>query len=122
MTLASLATALAGIGAAVMAVLALLFWRDPAQAMRLTTHRAEALPQVMVDRYAAFGVLAVGAALSGDPVVIAWLFSAFALMGFADAWIYARAGYAFAKHLAAGVAALVVVAVALAGRAGEGNL
>jgi hypothetical protein len=44
--------------------------------------------------------------------VIALLFAAFAYMAFHDAWIYARAGQAVAKHIGAGVAALIVVVVA----------
>ena len=56
--------------------------------------------------------------------VIAGLFAVFAFMGFADAWIYARDGFPFSKHLGAGLAALAVVAAALAAIifSGEGSV
>lgn len=113
MTLAGLAIALSGAGVLVTAVLAVLFLRDPVAGMAATTHRPEQLPQVMADRYVAMLILALGATVHGDPAVIAVLFAAFAYMAFHDAWIYARAGFAVARHLGAGIAALIVVAVAV---------
>lgn len=113
MTLADTAVALSGVGILVTGVLALLFLRDPVAGMAQTTHRLEKLPEVMADRYVALCMLTIGATFYGDLNVIAFLFASFALMGFADAWIYARGGFPFAKHLAAGVLATVVVAIAL---------
>ena len=113
MTLEGAAIALSGMGILVTGVLALLFLRDPVAGMAQTTHRLEKLPEVMADRYIALMILTIGATLYGDMKVIAVLFASFAFMGFADAWIYARGGFSFAKHLAAGVAASIVVVVAL---------
>ena len=113
MTLAGLAIALSGVGILVTGALALAFLRDPVAGLEQTTHRAEKLPEVMTDRYIAFTILALGATVYGDLKVIALLFASFAFMGFADAWIYARGQFPFAKHLLAGVAATVVVVVAL---------
>ncbi len=109
---------LAWAGVIVTGWLALLFVLDPAQGMRHTTHRLDQLPRVMADRYIAMAFLAVGAAWKGDPAVIAWLFAAFAFMGLADAVIYARAGQPMGRHLAAGLAAAVVAAIAAWAAAG----
>jgi len=113
MTFVHLAIALSGVGIAVTGWLSLVFLRDPVVGMAQTTHRAAQLPQVMTDRYIAFTGLALAATLYGDLKVIAALFAAFSFMGFADAWIYARAGHPAVKHIGAGVAAAVVVMVAL---------
>ena len=113
MSLAQLAITLSGVGVLVTGALAFLFLRDPVQGMALTTHRAEKLPEVMADRYIALCVLALAATLYGDMKVIAVLFGTFAFMGFADAWIYGRGGFPIAKHMAAGILALIVMSVAL---------
>lgn len=113
MTLAAVAIALSGVGIVVTGALAFLFLRDPVAGMAQTTHRLEKLPEVMADRYIALAMLALGATLYGDLKVIAALFTSFAFMGFADAWIYARGGFPIAKHVGAGIAALIVVVVAL---------
>jgi hypothetical protein len=112
MTLAQTVTTCAGIGALIPAYIGLLFWRDPQRAMVQATHRSDQLPMVMVDRYAAFALFAAAAALSGSMPVIAVTFAILAVPGLCDAVIYARAGYPFAKHLAAGVAALFVAVLA----------
>ncbi len=111
--LGSLAILLCLIGAGATGLLAVMFARNPQAALDQTTHRLDQLPQVMADRYVAMTLLALGAAVYGDPRVIAYLFATFSLMGFVDAIIYARAGHAITKHFAAGAAALVVTLVAL---------
>ena len=113
MTLEGAAITLSGVGILVTGALALVFLRDPIAGLTHTTHRMEKLPEVMTDRYIAFTMLTVGATLYGDLNVIAVLFTTFAFMGFADAWIYARGGFAYGKHLAAGIAASIVVIVAV---------
>jgi len=118
-SLATLAILGSALGILVTGALAALFLRDPVRGMAAVNHRAEQLPQVMADRYIAFAVLAVGATVYADLKVIAVLFAVFAFMGLADAVIYARAGYAWMKHFAAGVAAAAVAAVALAALFGE---
>jgi len=112
MTLAGLAILLSGVGIVVTGALAVLFVRDPVAGMAQTTHRSESLPQVMTDRYIAFTALAAGATFYGDLRVIAFLFAVFAYMGFADAWIYVRQGHPAARHIGAGIAALLVAGVA----------
>jgi len=112
MSIELLAILLAGGGVVVTGLLALLFLRDPAKGLQQTTHHLEDLPKVMADRYVFMTFLALGAVIYGDMAVIAWLFSGFAFMGYADALIYARAGKPISKHLIAGVAATIVVIVA----------
>lgn len=113
MTLAGIAIALSGAGVLVTGALSLLFLRDPIAGLTQTSHRAEKLPEVMTDRYIAMTMLALGATLYADMKVIAVLFASFAFMGFADAWIYARGGFPYAKHVGAGIAASIVVIAAL---------
>ena len=112
LTLAAYGTATIGVLAS--ARLALAFLRDPEQGLVMTTHRAEALPQVMADRYVAFAALALFAVLYRDLAVIAALFAAFAYMAFHDAFLYARAGHSSLKHLVAGGAAILVAVLSLA--------
>jgi hypothetical protein len=112
--LGSLSISLSAVGVVITALLALAFLRDPQRGLVQTTHRLELLPLVMADRYVAFTLLALAATLYGDFAVIAGLFSVFAFMGFADAWIYARAGHPFTKHLFAGLAASLVAVIGLA--------
>jgi len=119
MTLAQLAIVLSGAGVLVTGLLAVIFWRDPVKGLEQTAHRADKLPQVMTDRYIAMLMLAIGATLYRDMLVIAMLFASFAYMGFADAWIYARSGNPYKKHVGAGIAASFVMIVALAAK-GQG--
>lgn len=100
------------IGGLVPLWLAYDFWRDPEGAMKRATHRWQDLPTVMVGRYLAFGALAIGAALHGDPKVILYLFSVFSAVSFFDAGIYWRAGHPFGPHLAAGLACWIVIVLA----------
>ena len=105
---------LAGIGALIPAYLAAVFALAPTRALAQATHRLEQLPCVMVNRYAAFALFALAAALSGDMTVIAIAFAILAVPGFGDTLIYARAGHPFVKHLSAGLAALFVSLLAFA--------
>lgn len=105
---------LALIGAMIPAYIGLLFALDPVKALPQATHRIELLPLVMVDRYAAFALFALAAALSGEMAIIAVTFAILAVPGLGDAFLYARAGHSYRKHLAAGLAALLVSALALA--------
>lgn len=119
-SLPTLALTLSGVGVAVTGTLAALFVRNPAQGMQQTTHHAEQLPQVMTGRYVALTLLALGATIHANMAVIAYLFAVFAFLGFVDAFIYARAHRPMAKHLIAGIAALIVAAVALAAHLNTG--
>lgn len=105
---------LASIGALIPAYLAAVFALVPAdRALAQATHRLDALPRVMVNRYATFALFAAAAALSGDMTVIAATFAILAVPGLGDTLIYARAGHSYVKHLAAGLGALSVSALAL---------
>ena len=106
-------TTLAVIGGLILAYLGALFALAPDRALPQATHRRELLPQVMVDRYAAFALFALAAAVSGDMRIVAVTFAILAVPGLGDAVIYARAGHSFHKHLAAGIGALIVSALAL---------
>lgn len=121
MTLATLAIILSGAGILVTGLLAVVFLRDPVTGMAQVTHRAEQLPEVMTDRYIAFTGLTIFATLYGDMKVIAAWFAALGFMAFADAFIYQRAGFPIAKHMAAGVAAALVMIVALLALRAEGG-
>ena len=112
-TLSTVALAGSSLGVAVTASLAALFIRDPVRGMVQTTHHPDQLPQVMTGRYVALTALALGATLYGNMVVIAFLFAVFAFLGFADAFIYSRAGRPALKHVIAGITAMSVMAVAI---------
>jgi len=110
----SLVTTCAYIGALTGAYLAAVFAFAPDRALAQATHRLDALPKVMINRYLAFALFALAAALSGDMAVIGICFVILAVPGLGDTLIYARAGHPFAKHLAAGLGALFVSALAFA--------
>jgi hypothetical protein len=110
----SVVITLALIGAMIPAYIGLLFALSPAKALPQATHRLELLPLVMADRYAAFALFALAAALSGRMTVVAVTFAILAVPGLGDAVIYARAGHSYRKHLAAGLGALLVSVLALA--------
>jgi hypothetical protein len=80
---------LAWLAVAITCGIALACVPDPVVGMRRLTHRLEQLPQVMLGRYIAFA-------------------------GFVDSFIYARLGKPYVKHLCAGLAASVMLAVVLA--------
>lgn len=105
---------LAGIGALIPAYLAAVFAFAPGRAFEQSTHRPELLPNVMVNRYATFALFALAAALSGNMNIIAFVFAILAVPGLGDTLIYARAGHPYAKHLAAGLGALLVSGLAIA--------
>lgn len=106
-------TLLAWGGVLVTAAIFLAFLTDPARGMAQADHRLEQLPQVMTGRYAANAFLAVAAAIHGRPGPIAVLFAAFALMSFWDTWTYASRGLPYRPHALAGVASVLVAAVAV---------
>jgi hypothetical protein len=109
----TLTLVLSAIGVLVVGYLAFIFWRDPEDGLRQATHRRELLPLVLADRYTSMTVLALAATLYRDLNVIVVLFAVFSFMGYADAVIYFRKGHPMVKHLLSGIAATVVVVVAL---------
>jgi len=119
-SLALLTTICGGVTVLILGALSLAFWTDPDRGLAQTTHRLEALPLVMADRYAAFAVLALVFTIYGDLNVLIALFAVCAFMGFADGLIYARAGHPHMKHTISGVLSAVALAIAAAARLTQG--
>jgi hypothetical protein len=113
-----LSIGLAGAGGLVLGVLGLICLRDPAAGLRLATHRAEALPTVMGNRYLALAGLVALAMLHGDLSVLAALFAVLGLMGLHDASIYARAGHGWWRHATSGCLSLGIAGLAWFAHAG----
>jgi hypothetical protein len=111
--LGSVVNILAGLSTLVMAAIGLSFWVRPSEALKETGHQAKALPAVMGGRYLAMGLIGGGAIAYGVPVVIAYVFFVFGLMGAVDALIYARRGVPHIRHTLAGVAGFAVAVLAL---------
>ena len=97
--------------------MALLFWRDPQNGLKQTTHRLENLPLVLANRYTAFAILAAAILISGDLTLLAVFFGVSALMGLADGWSYARSNLPHIKHTASGLLAVVALGITLIARA-----
>lgn len=90
-----------------------LFALNPKRGMELATHRLEKLPLVMADRYVGTALLLLGVIWSGNMGLLAWFLGVVGVAGFIDAWIYARDGHRFGKHLFAGVLYVVGAACAM---------
>ncbi len=114
---ASFAIYLAMIGGLLPLLLGLVFAASPERGLAMTKHRAESLPRIMVGRYFFMAFIAFIVALNGDLKLIAAVFVGLAGVAFFDAMTYARAKTPIAPHLFAGIAALIVPAVALWGQA-----
>lgn len=114
---ANTAIYLAMIGGAVPLILGLIFAVSPDRGFAATKHRSEQLPRIMVGRYFFMAFIAAIVALRGDLQLIAAVFVGLAGVAFFDAMTYARAKTKVMPHLVAGIAALIVPAVALWGRA-----
>ena len=104
---------LLGVGAVLTGLLALAFYRDPAEGMAEATHRPEQLPLVMIDRYLAVTVIQIGLFFFGSLEMVAVFCIAGMIMGLGDGLIYARAGYPHMKHTSSGILALVALVVTL---------
>jgi hypothetical protein len=110
----ALALICGGLTVLLIGAMAWLFWTDPERGLRETTHRPEQLPRVMADRYTANAALAAAFTLYGDLRVLAVFFATCAFIGFADGWIYARAGHPHIKHTLSGILGVVALGVCLA--------
>jgi hypothetical protein len=119
-TLAVLSLIFAGIGGAFLLLLGYLFWAKPEFGLAQTGHHEENLLSVMADRYLAFALIGVFAAVYQDLNVVLVFFAACALMAFVDARIYARARQDTSKHLIAGALSVVAFAVTAVARMTEG--
>ena len=114
MDLTTVALAAAWLGVAINLYIVLVCVPDPARGMLRLSHIVEHLPKVMLGRYLAFLGFSTFLAVLGDLKVIAGWIVALAFMAFADTFIYWRQGKPFAPHLAAGAAAIVILAVVVA--------
>ncbi len=114
---ASVAIYLALITAGFLMVLGLLFTFAPARGLVVTKHRADQLPSIMAGRYFFMVLVALGVALTGTMQQLGFVFLGLAGVAFFDAAVYAQAKTATAPHLAAGIGALIVAAIALGGTA-----
>ncbi|NQY95657.1 MAG: hypothetical protein HRT82_00725 [Henriciella sp.] len=97
-------------------LLGTVFMLSPKQGFAMTKHRAENLPTIMAGRYFFMVLIAVGVALTGSLVQLAFVFLCLAGVAFFDAAVYARAKTKVAPHLAAGVGAVLVAFIALEGQ------
>lgn len=88
-----------------------LMAKSPATGLVRLTHRPEQLPQVMTGRYLTFVVLTAFVLFYGDIIVLMGLLVAFGVAAFADTYIYASRGYPYVKHLSAGVACVIGIAL-----------
>lgn len=113
---ANTAIYLAMIGGAVPLILGLIFAVSPDKGFAATKHREEQLPRIMVGRYFFMAFIAFVVALNGDLKLIAAVFVGLAGVAFFDALTYLRAGTPIMPHLLAGLAALLVPAVAIWGQ------
>lgn len=93
--------------------LAWAFAQGPERGFEMTTHRAEQLPFVMIDRYIAVGVIQIGLIFFGSLEMVAVFCVAGVIMGLGDSLIYARAGHPHRKHTSSGLLALVGLALTL---------
>ena len=101
-----------GAVAVVMLVRFIRCWiADPPAAMRMSTHHPDLFPQVMAGRYIFMVLVLLGAMATLNILFMAFVFAALAFLGFYDAAIYARAGRPHAKHLQAGIACVLAVAI-----------
>lgn len=113
MSLTTITLILAALGVVWTSVLAIVFLRDTDKGMDMTAHVTEDMPKVLRNHYVPFAVMAFGATLYGDLLVIAGLFAAFSYMGFADVYTYKKVGKPIAKHMSAGISGAIVVVFAL---------
>ena len=106
------------IAVALLGYMAVIFWRDPENGLKQTTHKVQNLPLVMANRYTAFAILGGAIVVSGDLTLLAVFFAVSAVMGLADGWNYARSNNPHIKHTASGIAALVGLIITLIASAG----
>jgi len=105
--------ALGGILSAIVLYLAALFQFAPERGLAFATHKVENLTAVMANRYFSMAALMVGSLFYGKPAVIAFVFAAIGFGPAHDAWIYARAGQPYKKHILPAVLSAFVVIGAL---------
>ncbi|HGG06377.1 MAG TPA: hypothetical protein ENK28_13045 [Aliiroseovarius sp.] len=88
--------------------LAWAFWSDSSRGLAFATHRTEALPRVMVNRYFVIFMFMGGAMVSRDPLWIAYAFLVNGIAPLWDALIYRHAGQPYHKHLVPAALSFIV--------------
>jgi len=109
------AVPLAMIGAVSLLVLGILFFFAPESGLKFTKHHAEDLPTIMASRYFFFAFVVVAVVWKGTPELLAAVFFGLAAVAFLDAATYGLRGKTMWPHISAGLAALVIPIIALAG-------
>ena len=104
---------LGGILSVIVIYLGVLFQFAPERGLAFATHRVENLTSVMVNRYFSMAAIMIGSLIYGKPEVIAFVFAATGFTPAHDAWIYARAGQPYKKHVLPAVLSAFVVIGAL---------
>ncbi len=90
-----------------------LFLIAPERGLKFSTHRAENLTSVMANRYFMMAAMMAGSLVYAKPEVIAFVFFVTGLTPVHDAWIYARNGQPFSKHIPPAVMSALMVIGAL---------
>lgn len=104
------------IGAIFLFVLGLLFLFAPTKGLEATKHHAEDLPTIMAGRYLFLTFAIAIICWKGSTELIGWLFAGLAGLAFFDAATYAARNKLVTPHVLAGLASLLVPAVAFGGR------
>ena len=105
--------ALGGLLCVVVFYLGVLFQFAPERGLAFATHRVENLTSVMANRYFSMAAIMTGSLVYGKSEVIAFTFAVTGLTPAHDAWIYARAGQPYKKHIVPAVFSTFVVIGAL---------
>ena len=111
----NVAIPMAIVGAAFLFVLGAMFLFAPEKGLAATKHHSEDLPTIMAGRYFFFVFAIAVVCWKGSTELVGWLFAGFAALSFFDAVTYAARKKAVLPHLMAGVASLLVPAVAFGG-------
>ena len=105
-----------GLGGAlclVVTYLGVLFLFTPERGLEFSSHQRNSLTTVMANRYFSMAAIMIGSLIYGEPEVIAFVFIVTGLTPAHDAWIYARQGQPFTKHIPPAVLSAIVAAAAL---------
>ena len=104
------------LGGAATLFLGVMFLFAPEKALVMTKHHADKLPLIMTGRYFFMTLMAVGAALSQDLSIIAFVFVGLGGIALFDALVYLSARRAVIPHFGAAVLAFGVAALAYGAR------
>ena len=106
-------TALGAILSVIVIYLGVVFQIAPERGLSSSMHTSENLPKVMANRYFSMAAIMIGSLFYGRPEVIAFVFAATGYAPAHDAWIYARSGLPYKKHVLPAVLSAYVTIGAL---------